>query len=322
VRRLTELFKNYLSVIGLIGMSFFQVLNLEPSDHSFLAFVLFTVLAVLVVVYCAGIIFGTKLVRRPHQMIRKPAYSWLARGAAAAALVVTPPSYVVLVTLFHIPNTWPILVQAGADERNANPWIRTLHERPLDLGLKEAGRLFLPEKGIFFTSRAIHYITIDNRSTVSAPPLKLHLTLQVPSERSSPPAIFAAAVATPAVHRWRPFGSLVGNLIFGGLPKGPTWKTYDGYCKDTAVRRDIPVPDGWCFFSPPADRHTWYEPEIRLPSIPPRDSLEVYFELAFSESGPPGAIPATLDLRSDEGDKFPVNVVRNIDLQAGLHGGD
>lgn len=333
---LYELFKSYAALIGLIGMSFVQVLNFRPSDQSFLAFVFFSILAVLVIFNCVRMLRETKLVRRTPDFVREQVYSRPTRQAAAITLVLTLPVYAALVLLYHIPNTWPIVVRAGAESRISNPWLQALHGDSLDRGLgdEEAGRLFVPDRHFFSISPAVHRVTIDNRSTVSSPPLRLRLILQVPPGRGFPPAVFAAAVTSDAVRRWLPFGDVLslspiisGILsrqfpaggILGGIPSEPHWLSAERWCRDSSTTSNA-TTGRWCFIRPPTgvtDLSQWREPEFRLPSIPPRGSLEVYLELAFHDQEPVQTIPVTLELREAAKGDFPVSVSRDVDLNAG-----
>ncbi len=303
--RIYELFKSYASLIALLGMSFVQVLNLRPSDRSLLAFISFTLLAILAMVNCAVIVRQRKLVKRGTDFVREHVYGLSTRRAAAAVLILAPPVYVTLSLLFHIPNTWPILVRAGAESRDTHPWMKTLPGRTL-LGLdREVGVLFVPRGGVVTYSSAIHRVTIYNRSTVPSPPLELSLALHSPNGPLAPRGrVFAVAVASPSARPWNPIERAIRPL-----PASPEWLLHMGSCKGGR-------PDGgWCFFHKPDVTSL---PAIRLPSIPPRDSLEVYLEFALPEGTVIRVIPATLTLRQAAEGEFPVYLRRDVDLNSNL----
>src|SRR5436853_2354620 len=183
MNRFYELFKSYAAFLGLLGLSFAQILNFRPSSQSFLNFVVFSILAILVVV-------------KGFRMLREPQLAGRTRQETVGMLVLTLSVYMILAPFYYIPDIWPIHVQAGAESRVSNPRLKALHGVSLDLGLRdeEVGSLFPPDKHYFSISPVAHRITIDNRSIVQSPPLKLRLILQNPPGWTSPPVVFAAAV--------------------------------------------------------------------------------------------------------------------------------
>ena len=315
--RFNKLFKDYAAFLSLLGLSFVQILTFRPSPQLSLYLVVFSILAIWAVVTCFRMLRAAHLDRRTRQ-------------TAAAMLIFTPPVYMILAFFYYIPNIWPIHVQAGAESRVTNPLLKTLHGVSLDLGLRdqEVGTLFVPDKHFFSASPAIHRITIDNRSTVQSPPLKVRVILRLPPGLASPPAVFAAAITSDAVRGWRPFGGSV-NLVRSHLfPQQPgtdnagAWLAFEGWYTDALVARH--KGERWWSFIPPPTRVTewteWREPEFWLPSIPPRSSLEVYLELALRDQKAATIIPATVEIRAGVTGEFPVTLSQNVDLNAGLDG--
>ena len=52
MNRFYKLFKNYAAFLGLLGLSFAQILNFRPSNQLFPYFVVVSILAISVVVQC------------------------------------------------------------------------------------------------------------------------------------------------------------------------------------------------------------------------------------------------------------------------------
>ncbi len=302
VRRSYALVKTYFALLALFGLSIPQLLNIRPTEYSLFSFLVFTVLAV--VFTGLGAVMLIELRRKGNAALQS-GENRRTRRIALAALILTPLAYFLLLRFFQIPNTWPILVEAGAESREMNVWIKTITGRTLAGLDEEAGRLFNPRRP-FIVGRAVHRVTISNRSWVLSPPLELHLTLQMPPGLTSPPAMFILAVASPAMHEWHPLWRL-----FRTLPAKPTWVPYKHSCADTRIET------GWCFIDPPDDRSNWFEPEIRLRPVSARSSVEVYFELAFREDTPVQMLPATLMLRQAAKGEFPVDLRLDVDLNAG-----
>ena len=234
----------------------------------------------------------------------------------------------ILAFFYYIPDIWPIHMQAGAESRVTNPRLKALHGITLDWGLRDVkvGSLFPPDQRVFFISPAVHRITIDNRSTVQSPPLKLRLILRPPRGWAFPPTVFAAAVTPDAVRGWHPFGN-VPNLILSRLhpeqssaDNAENWLSYEGWYSDALAERH--KGEGWWSFIPPPARITawaqWREPEFWLPSIPPRSSLEVYLELAFRDKSTAQTIPAIVEIREGAKGEFAVNLSKQVDLNAGF----
>jgi hypothetical protein len=302
VQKIYDFIKTYVGLFAALGFSFVQLLNLRPSDQSLPAFVFFTACAIAIIVYSVGVLRETRLVRRGAALVRERVHSTRARRLAGAYLVAAPVLYAVLAVAFHIPNTWPLDVRAGAEAREGNPWIAQLPGGSL-LGLdEEVGPLFVPDAELRPDRTAIHHVVVYNRSTVPSPPLELQLDLQTPAAWSVPPArIFAAAVASPARRGWLPWDR--------PLPAAH-WLPYNHGC---AARL---LDTGWCFYHPPDDRRNWLQPALRFPSIPARGSVEVFLEMALPPGAPVDAIPAILTLRQTGDGRFLVGLRKEIDLHA------
>ncbi len=293
----------YLAVFAALGFSFVQILNLRPTDQSLPAFVFFTVCAIAIVAYAVAVLRERRVVRRGTKLVNEPAHDRRSRWFATVYLTLTPVLYVVLTIAFHIPNSWPLEIRAGAEPRGRNPWITRLPGESL-LGLdEEVGPLFVPGGDLVANRASIRYAVIYNRSTVPSPPLEIQLELQTPKTWLVPPArIFAVAIASPAQRGWLPWDR--------PLPTAH-WMPYNHGC---AARL---LDTGWCFYHPPDDRRGWLQPTIRLPGIPARGSVELFFEMAAPPGAPLDGIPAILTLKQTAEGRFVVGLRTEIDFNAG-----
>lgn len=303
MQRIVEFIKTYVGLFAALGFTFVQFLNLRPSDQSLPAFVFFTACAAALMVYSATVLREKRFIRRGAELVREPAHSRRTRTLAVAYLVATPALYAVLTVAYHVPNTWPLDVRAGAQPRETNPWITQLPGGSL-LGLDEdVGPLFVPADGLRADRAHIRRVVVYNRSTVPSPPLELRIELQTPADWSGPPArVFAAAIASPARVGWLPWDR--------PLPAAH-WLPYNHGC---AVRLQ---ETGWCFFHPPDDRHNWFQPTLRFPGIPARSSVEVFLEMAVAPGVPVESIPAILSLMQTGEGRFLVGLRKDVDLNAG-----
>jgi hypothetical protein len=305
VQKIYDFIKTYVGLFAALGFSFVQLLNLRPADQSLPAFVFFTACTAAIIIYAVGVIRATRLVRRGAQLVRERVYPRRSRRLATVYLAATPVLYAVLAVAFHIPNTWPLAVRAGAEIRSGNPWIAQLPGGTL-LGLdEEVGPLFVPGDELRPERTHIRHVVIYNRSTVPSPPLELQVDLQTPEEWTVPPArIFGAAIASPARRGWLPWDRPLAAAH---------WLPYNHGC---AARL---LDTGWCFYHPPDDRRNWLQPALRFPSIPARRSVEVFLEVAVPPGAPVGEIPAILTLRQTGEGRFLVGLRTEIDLNAGAH---
>jgi len=303
VQRIVDFIKTYVGLFAALGFTFVQFLNLRPTDQSLPAFVFFTVCAAALMVYSVAVLRETRLVRRGAELVREPAHSRRSRRLAVVYLAATPVLYAVLALAYHIPNTWPLQVRAGAEARETNPWITQLPGGSL-LGLDEdVGPLFVPADDLRADRTSIRHIVIHNRSTVPSPPLELRIELQTPPAWSVPPArVVAAAIASPARSGWLPWDR--------PLPAAH-WLPYNHGC--AATLQDT----GWCFFHPPDDRRNWLQPTLRFPGIAARGSIEVFLEVAVPPGVPVDSIPAILSLKQTGEGRFLVGLRKDIDLNAG-----
>lgn len=301
--KIFEFLRDYIAIIAALGVTVTQLLNVRPAEQSLPAFAIFSLLVVVALAYWVWVIVERRPVRRGAEFVREPVHSRRNRRLAAAGLALAPPLYVVLAVAFHVPNTWPILIRAGAELRAANERIMALRGHALLPGLdEEVEALFVPDEGFVADRRAIRHITIYNRSTVPSPPLELRISLRAQPGASDPLArVFAAAVASPAERNWLPIG---------GAPAATRWLPSTARCGQRE--------DAWCFVHPPDDRRNWLEPTVRLPSIPPRDSVEIYLEMALATGAPFKTIPADLTLTQAAEGRFLVNLRTTVDLNAGL----
>lgn len=303
MQRIVDFIRTYVVLFAALGFTFVQFLNLRPSEQSLPAFIFFTACALAIMVYSAAVLRETRLVRHGANLVREPVHGRRTRMLAVVYLAATPILYATLAIGYQIPNTWPLLVRAGAESRGANSWITQLPGGSL-LGLDEdVGPLFVPGDDLRADRASIRHIVISNRSTVPSPPLELRIELQTPKTWSVPPArVFAVAMASPARVGWLPWDR--------ALPS-PHWLPYNHGC--AARLQDT----GWCFSHPPDDRRQWLQPTVRFPGIPARGSVEVFFELAVPSGAPVDSIPAILNLRSTSEGRFLVGLRTEIDLNAG-----
>jgi len=303
VEKIYDFIKTYVGLFAALGFSFVQFLNLRPTEQSLPAFVFFTACAIAIVVYGINVLRARRLVRRGAQLVREPAYDRRNRRLATVYLAATPVLYVLLAITFHIPNSWPLEVRAGAEPRIGNPWITQLPGASL-VGLdEEVGPLFVPGADLLPERTSIRHIVIYNRSTVPSPPLEVQLDLQTPKTWLVPPArVFAVAVASPARRGWLPWDR--------PLPAAH-WLPYNHGC---AARL---LDTGWCFYHPPDDRRGWLQPAIRLPGIPARRSVELFLEMAVPPGAPVDEIPAILTLKQTADGRFLVGMRTDVDFNAG-----
>jgi hypothetical protein len=317
-----EFLKSYFGLLAALGMGGAQFWNLRPSEQSPLAFAGFTLLTVAIMVNSVGIMRARRLVRRGSDFVPEPVHGKRPRRIAAAALVLTPLLYLILALAYHIPNTLPLAVRAGGEPPASNRWLLVRRVSSLMYLPNEfVAPLFYPESW-FEKSPLLYYVMVGNRSTAASPPLTLRLYLQAAPARSEPPAQpYVVAVATPATHPlWSSsvLDRVAGQPPTGGLRSrviGSAWLKYGGLCGE---RRTTGVSE-WCFTSfpkPPDTRSTWRDPEIQLPPLPPRGSVEVYFELALRVARPV-SIPVTITVQETSKGAFPVHVRRDFDLHAG-----